>query len=90
MPVVCLVKPLQNGFPTDPKNPDFDNFTPDPADTFQLIDLTSGTASNWFSSVVAPTGWTLSSGGLLAVPEPSTALLLCLGLMALAAGRWNR
>ena len=25
-----------------------------------------------------------------AVPEPSTALLLCLGLMALATGRWNR
>ena len=24
------------------------------------------------------------------VPEPSTALLLCLGLMALATGRWNR
>ena len=25
-----------------------------------------------------------------AIPEPSTALLLCLGLMALATGRWNR
>ena len=25
-----------------------------------------------------------------AVPEPSTALVLCLGLMALATGRWNR
>ena len=25
-----------------------------------------------------------------AVPEPSTALLLCLALMALATGRWNR
>jgi len=25
-----------------------------------------------------------------AVPEPSTALLLCLDLMALATGRWNR
>ena len=24
------------------------------------------------------------------VPEPSTALLLCLGLMVLATGRWNR
>ena len=24
------------------------------------------------------------------IPEPSTALLLCLGLMALATGRWNR
>ena len=24
------------------------------------------------------------------VPEPSTALLMCLGLMALATGRWNR
>ena len=26
----------------------------------------------------------------LTVPEPSTALLLCLGLLALATGRWNR
>ena len=25
-----------------------------------------------------------------AVSEPSTALLLCLGLLALATGRWNR
>jgi len=68
----------------------FDNFTSDPAETFQLIDLINGTTSSWFSSVVAPEGWTLSSGGLLAIPEPSTALLLCLGLMALATGRWNR
>ena len=34
----------------------FDNFTPDSADTFQLLDLTGGTASSWFSSVVAPEG----------------------------------
>ena len=88
MPVVCLVKPLQNGFPTDPKNPDFDNFTPDPADTFQLIDLTSGTASNWFSSVVAPAGWTLSTGGLLAVPEPSTLILALAALAMLPL--WRR
>ena len=87
MPVVCLVKPLQNGFPTDPKNPDFDNFTPDPADTFQLIDLTSGTASNWFSSVVAPAGWTLSTGGLLAVPEPSTLILALAALAMLPLSR---
>jgi len=46
----------------------FDNFTPDSTNTFQLIDLTNGTASSWFSSVVASTGWTLS----MAVPEPSS------------------
>jgi hypothetical protein len=59
----------------------FDNFTPDPSDTFQLIDLTSGTASNWFSSVVAPEGWTFSSSGLLAIPEPATLPLLALGML---------
>ena len=57
----------------------FDNFTPDPVDTFQLLDLTGGTASSWFSSIVAPEGWTLSSDGLLAVPEP---LLSCWSLSA--------
>ena len=34
-----------------------------------------------------------SAGGSwfsVVVPEPSTALLLCLGLLALATGRWNR
>ena len=66
----------------------FDSFTPDPSDTFQLIDLTNGTASNWFSSVVAPAGWTLSSGGLLAVPEPST-LILALATLALLP-LWRR
>ena len=29
-------------------------------------------------------------GFLATIPEPSTALLLCLGLLALATGRWNR
>jgi uncharacterized protein YjbI with pentapeptide repeats len=59
----------------------FDSFTPDPSDTFQLIDLTSGTASNWFSSVVAPAGWTLSSGGTLsAIPEPASLLLAAMSL----------
>jgi|TARA_B100000809_G_scaffold252374_1_gene287026 hypothetical protein len=53
-----------------------------------LIDLTSGTASSWFSSVVAPAGWTLSSGGLLAVPEPST-LILALAALALLP-LWRR
>jgi MYXO-CTERM domain-containing protein len=65
----------------------FDSFTPDPSDTFQLIDLTSGTASNWFSSVVAPTGWTLSTGGLLTVPEPATLILALLGLVLLPLRR---
>ena len=70
----------------------FDSFTPDPSDTFQLIDLTSGTASNWFSSVVAPAGWTLSSSGLLAIPEPSTLLLASLASMGLTLRRrrWAR
>ena len=61
----------------------FDNFTPDLSDTFQLIDLTNGTASSWFSSVVTPDGWTLSSGGLLAVPEPTSFMLVVIGLALL-------
>jgi len=67
----------------------FDNFTPDLSDTFQLLDLTGGTASSWFSSVVAPEGWTLSSDGLLAVPEPSSLLLLVLavGCLTVTQGR---
>ena len=54
-----------------------------------MIDLTNGTARSWFSSVVAPEGWTLSSDGLLAVPEPSSLLLLVLavGCLAVARGR---
>jgi len=70
----------------------FDGFTPDPSDTFQLIDLTSGTASNWFSSVVAPAGWTLSSSGLLAIPEPHTLLLASLASIGptLRRRRWAR
>ena len=65
----------------------FDNFTPELSDTFQLLDLTGGTASSWFSSVVAPEGWTLSTDGLLAVPEPSGLLLLVLAVGCLAATR---
>ena len=65
----------------------FDNFTPDLSDTFQLLDLTNGTASSWFSSVVAPEGWTLSSDGLLAIPEPSSALLLGTGILCVAGYR---
>jgi len=68
----------------------FDNFTPDSADTFQLLDLTGGTASSWFSSVVAPEGWTLSTDGLLAVPEPSSLLLLVLAVGCLSATRARR
>ena len=65
----------------------FDSFTPDLSDTFQLIDLTNGTASSWFSSVVAPEGWTLSTDGLLAIPEPSSALLLGIGILCVAGYR---
>ena len=65
----------------------FDSFPPDPSDTFQLIDLTNGTASNWFSIVVAPAGWTLSSGGLLAVPEPLTLILALAALAMLPLSR---
>ena len=68
----------------------FDNFTPKLSDTFQLLDLTGGTASSWFSSVVAPEGWTLSSGGLLAIPEPTTLLLALIGLALLPLWRRNR
>ena len=65
----------------------FDNFTPDPVDTFQLLDLTGGTASSWFSNVVAPERWTLSTDGLLAIPEPSSALLLGIGILCVAGYR---
>ena len=65
----------------------FDNFTPESSDTFQLLDLTNGTASSWFSSVVAPEGWTLSSGVLLAISEPSSALLLGIGILCVAGYR---
>ena len=68
-------------------NGSIDNFAPDLADTFQLLDLTGGTASSWFSSVVAPEGWTLSSGVLLAIPEPSSALLLGIGILCVAGYR---
>ena len=62
----------------------FDNFTPDLTDTFQLIDLTNGTASSWFSSVTAPEGWTLSSSGTLSViPEPTSFILVLIGLALL-------
>jgi len=65
----------------------FDGFAPELSDTFQLLDLTGGTASSWFSNVVAPEGWTLSTDGLLAVPEPSSLLLLLLAVGCLAATR---
>ena len=59
----------------------FDKFTPELSDTFQLLDLTGGTASSWFSSVVAPEGWTLSSSGTLSViPEPASLLMAVMSL----------
>ena len=62
----------------------FDNFAPDLTDTFQLIDLTNGTASSWFSSVAAPEGWILSSSGTLsAIPEPTSFILVLIGLALL-------
>ena len=62
----------------------FDNFAPDLTDTFQLIDLAGGTASSWFSSVAAPEGWTLSSSGTLSViPEPTSFILILIGLALL-------
>ena len=62
----------------------FDNFMPDLLDTFQLIDLTNGTASSWFSSVAAPEGWILSSSGTLsAIPEPTSFILVLIGLALL-------
>ena len=65
----------------------FDNFAPDLTDTFQLIDVTVPPVSSWFSSVTAPEGWILSSDGLLAVPEPSSLLLLVLAVGYLAIGQ---
>ena len=65
----------------------FDNFTSDPADTFQRIDLTNGAASSWFSSVVAPERWRLPSDGLLTVPEPTSFVLVLIGLVLLPLRR---
>jgi hypothetical protein len=65
----------------------FDNFTPELSDTFQLPDRTGGTASSWFSSIVAPEGWYLSTDGVLAIPEPSSALLLGIGILCVAGYR---
>ena len=65
----------------------FDNFTPELSDTFQLLDLTGGTASSWFSSVVAPERWTLSTNGLLAVPEPTSFMLVIIGMALLLLRR---
>ena len=65
----------------------FDNFPPESSDTSQLIDLTNGTVSSWFSSLVAPEGWTLSSGALLAIPEPSLTLLLGIRILGMAGYR---
>ena len=62
----------------------FTNFTPQLSDTFQLIDMTNGSASTWFANVVTPEGWILSTGGLLAVPEPGTlSSFLMAGLLLL-------
>jgi len=59
----------------------FDNFVPELTDTFQLLDLAGGTPSSWFSSVVAPEGWVLSSSGTLSViPEPASLLLAAMSL----------
>ncbi|MDG2410035.1 MAG: hypothetical protein P8M53_13580 [Pirellulales bacterium] len=62
-----------------------DGFMPAESDTFQLIDLGTATVTGWFSSLLAPAGWSLNASGLLynnsaAVPEPAALLLALLGL----------
>lgn len=62
----------------------FDTFTAGPADTFQLLYLINGTTSNRFSSFVAPEEWTLSTDSLLTVPDPSSFVLVRIGLALLS------
>ena len=68
-----------------------DGFVPAESDVFQLIDRSSATVTGWFSSVNAPTGWSLNASGQLynisTVPEPSTLLLALLGLALLPRRR---
>ena len=73
-----------------------DGFFPAESDVIQLIDRGSATVTGWFSSVNTPTGWALSSSGLLAyggggggdaVPEPAALPLAFLGLALLPRRR---
>ncbi len=65
----------------------FSSYTPDNADTWQLI--TGGVNVRSFGTINLPTGWQLSSGGFFsAIPEPETyALFLGLGMLILAIFR---
>ena len=82
-PTTWLLNPLLGGT----VQITFDGFAPELSDPFQLLDLTGGTASSWFSSIVAPEGWYLSTDGVLAIPEPSSALLLEIGILCVAGYR---
>jgi len=69
-PTTWLLNPLLGGT----VQITFDGFAPELSDPFQLLDLTGGTASSWFSSVVAPEGWNLSTDGKLCVGPCSVGL----------------
>ena len=68
-----------------------DGFQPADSDVFQLIDLGTTTITGWFSSIFAPTDWSLSASGQLynttVIPEPATLSLLMLGTLMLLRRR---
>ena len=68
-----------------------DGFVPAESDVFQLIDRGSATVTGWFSSVNAPTDWSLNATGQLyntsTVPEPAALLLAFFALLVLPRSR---
>ena len=66
-------------------------FEPADSDVFELIDMGSASVTGWFSSINAPTDWSLSASGQLynttVIPEPAALLLALLGLALLPRRR---
>ena len=68
-----------------------DGFNPVDSDVFELIDMSTASVTGWFSSINAPTGWSLNASGQLynttVIPEPATLSLLTLGTLILLRRR---
>lgn len=65
-------------------------FVPAATDTFQLVDIQSGSnSSGWFSEVYTPPYWHLDHTGLLyhQTPEPRSIFLVLIGLVLLSCQR---